>query len=217
MSVTIITCTRFDRPALLERCKASVAAALPPGGQHVILECNTGDADWARTRVLAAQAHPLVAFVDDDDYIAPDAITRCVAALEATGLGAACTNDVFVDLHGNAMPRMTLPKTYQGAAAHPMVIHHLCVMRGALVDSKALELHNRYGLGVDWFIRSSVALRHGCVHVPIDGYFWTQHEDQHTQQTREQYMLRMKAMRRAIRETWPLAFRGNLPIASTPH
>jgi hypothetical protein len=209
--LTVITHTKNERPELLERCKASVAAALPDGAQHLIIEC-PDRATWNKRRVSDAIDHDIVAFVDDDDYISKDSLTLCLEALDKTGLAAVCTNEVIVDIDEKIIGKGMGRKTYLDATVHPRVVHHLCILRGKLIDPKAVEFNNRFGVGIDWFIRQSVVQQHGCVHVPIDGYFWTQHPGQHTIHTRNLYMESMREMQSLIRETWPAKFKGAMPI-----
>lgn len=209
--LTVITHTKFERPKLLERCKRSVAAALPDGARHLIIECKDKD-EWVQRRVQDAREHDIIAFVDDDDYIAPNSLKLCLAAMEQSGLAAACTDEVEVDLNENVLQRVRTKKTYMDSTIHPRIIHHLCLMRGKLVDEKAIELHRHFGVGIDWFIRESVVLQYGCIHVPIDGHFWTQHPGQDTIHSRTRYSQEMRGMQAAIRETWPSKFRGRLPV-----
>ena len=199
--LTVITHTKHERPELLERCKASVSAALPEGGQHLIIEC-PDRATWNKRRVADALDHNIVAFVDDDDYVHPDAFTFCLHAMEKSGLGAACTDEVLVNLDETARRSSTGKKTYLDSTVHPRVIHHVCTMRGNLIDPRCVEFNDRFGVGIDWFIRESVVLKHGCVHVPMDGYYWTQHPGQHTIHSRQLYQNSMRDMQQLIRETW---------------
>lgn len=210
--LSVITHTKLERPELLERCKASVAAALPEGAQHLVIHCPDRET-WVNRRLLDAKAHDLIAFVDDDDYIHPDALKRCLAAMQQTGLGAACTDEVTVHLDGKVIANVLGKKGYYESTIHPRVIHHLCVMKGSLIDERVVEFHNRFGVGIDWFIRESVVLRHGCVHVPIGGYFWTHHPGQHTVHTRVKYSTSMREMQALIRSTWFGPFNGPLPVA----
>lgn len=209
--LTVITHTKLERPELLKRCKDSVAAALPPGGQHLVIECPDRKT-WVERRVSDAMAYDLVAFVDDDDYVSKDSFKLCLKAIEKYGLAAACTNEVQVDIDEKPIRDVRGKKTYIDATVHPRVIHHLCVIRGKLIDPRVVEFNDRFGVGIDWFIRQSVIQQHGCVHVPIDGYFWTQHPGQHTIHSRNLYMNSMRAMQQLIRETWPAKFKGDLPI-----
>jgi hypothetical protein len=212
--ITVLTHTRHDRPDLLERCVNSVQAALPLGGRHLIVEKQKYD-DWVHSRVHDAKEHDLVAFVDDDDFIPPDALRICLDAIQSTGLGAAVTNEVEVDLSGKTIQRAFGDRAYHHAAIHPRVVHHLCVLRGNLIDERAIELHKRFGVGIDWFIRQSVVQQHGCVQVPIDGYFWTQHQNQHTAETQLKYGQNIGRMCQAIRETWPAKHFGKMPTFVT--
>lgn len=209
--LTVITHTRNERPELLERCRKSVAEALPPGAQHLVIEC-PDRATWVRRRMSDAMEHDLVAFVDDDDYISKDSLTLCLEALEKTGLAAACTDDVDIDIDGKILRHSHGKKTYMDATVHPRVIHHLCVLRGKLIDPRVVEFNDRFGVGIDWLIRQSVIQQHGCVHVPIDGYFWTQHPGQMTIHSRNLYMNSMREIQHLIRDTWPAKFTGALPI-----
>jgi hypothetical protein len=210
--LTVITHTAHKRPELLERCKRSVAAALPEGGQHLIIERGT-KAEWTQHRAVDTIGLDLVAFVDDDDYISPDSLKTCLAALEQTGLGAACTNEVEVDESGKFISRAFGEKDYFAATLHPRVVHHVTVMRAGLIDvPRATELGLTYHVGIDWFIRQSVIQRYGCVSVPIDGYFWTQHPGQHTLHTRQLYASNMAAMGQEIRRAWPAKFTGKMPV-----
>lgn len=211
MTLTVITHTKFERPELLERCKSSVALALPSGAQHLVIECEDR-ATWVRRRVQDAREHDVIAFVDDDDCVHPDAFKLCLKAMDQTGLGSACTDEVEVDVNGNQLRRAFGKKTYYDSTIHPRVIHHVCLMRSKLIDPRCAEFHNMFGVGVDWFIRQSVVQQHGCVHVPIDGHFWTQHPGQHTMHTRELYAKSMRSMQSLIRETWPAKFSGPLPV-----
>jgi hypothetical protein len=187
-----------------------VEAALPPGAEHKIIECHS---DWARARAIAALDHEIVAFVDDDDYISESSLSTCLAAL-GHGLGSACTVEVRVDEDGIILGRTTGIKTYEGAAIHPMAIHHLFMFRGNLVDPRILDLISTLDVGVDWMIRASVALQHGCWSIPTDGYYWTSHPGQHTIDFQARYCQLMPETKATIRRLWFGAFRGSLPTFS---
>jgi glycosyltransferase involved in cell wall biosynthesis len=209
--LTVITHTKFERPELLERCKASVAAALPEGAQHLVIEC-PDRTTWNRRRVSDAIDHDIVAFVDDDDYVHPDAFKLCLRAMEESGLGAACTDEVIVYLDNTRQYKSTGQKTYLDSTVHPRVVHHVCTMRGNLIDSRSVEFNDRFGVGIDWFIRESVILQYGCIYVPMYGYYWTQHPGQHTIHSRQLYQNSMRSMQQLIRETWLDKFKGPLPV-----
>lgn len=209
--LTVITHTRVDRPELLARCKDSVSKALPKDAEHLIIECKD-ESTWAKARLDAALNTDLVAFVDDDDFVHPDAFNLCLAALEQSNLGAACTFDCTVDIQGNKLRESTGERTYFSSALHPRVVHHLCVMRSNLIDKKSLDLHNKFGVGIDWFMRQSVVQQHGCITVPMIGYYWTEHPGQHTSKTRRIYGPNIGDMSKLIRQTWPAKYNSKLPI-----
>lgn len=196
---------------MLDRCTQSVARACArlPGSKHIILETPTREL-WARSRIEEAQKHEFVTFVDDDDFIAEDSLRLSYEAIMQTGLGSSIVNETQVDVDGNTIRETTGVRTYELAALHPQVVHNLCVVRGSLVDPRAFELHSAFGMGIDWFIRQSVVQRYGCVTVPIQGYFWTQHQD--TMHTKEGYGPMIAEMSYAITSTWPAKFYGRFPI-----
>jgi hypothetical protein len=198
--LTVVTLTRNERPNLLARCKESVKAAMPAGGKHCVIECLS---DFANTRFMASQIDEFVAFVDDDDTIHPDSLKLCLLALKSTGFGLAVTNEIMVNLEGKLIQHLRGEKSYGGISKHPRTIHHLCVFRSNAVDHKALELNTQFGIGIDWFIKASAALKYGAVHVQIDGYSWTQHEHTMTRKDNPIYNDRFIEMGEAIRNTWP--------------
>lgn len=188
-----------------------MAAALPSGAKHLVIGCKDYE-DWAQRRATDAMGHELVAFVDDDDTVHPDAFNLCLRAIEETGLAAACTDELEVDLNGRVLAKSTGEKSYFTASLHPRVVHHVCVMRGDLIDPRVTEFHKRFGVGIDWFIRSSVVMTGGCAHVPMFGHNWTQHPGQHTSSTRILYAKHMREMTNLIRSTWPARFSGKFPV-----
>lgn len=200
--ITIVTHTQFKRPELLERCKKSVAAALIPGSQHIIIECNS---NFAQARFDATQLNEFVAFVDDDDTISVDSIRKTYDAIVATGAGAATTNEATVDVDGRIIGVNTSRKFYGGATMHPRVIHHLTMLRATSVDAKALDLANKFKVGICWLIKSSAVMsKEGAVHVPIIGANWTMHRENTAQHVGESalYSASLRDIGRAIRSTW---------------
>lgn len=213
MNLTVITHTKFERPELLKRCQKSVDEALPLGAVHKIIHADSGE-EWVKSRLKSALEHEYVCYVDDDDYLHPDSLKLCMRAIQEYGLAAACTDEVEVDSSGTVLRRSNGEKSYFAAAIHPRVIHRICVLRGDLVDPRVVEFNNRFGVGIDWFICQSVVQPHGCVYVPIDGYFWTQHSGQLTNLAQQRYNSQIREMSQLIRQTWPAQFSGLLPVLS---
>ena len=208
--LSVVTNTRFERPELLERCKVSVAAALPDGcSSHEIIPIYS---DWGRNRYESFRINEYVAVVDDDDTIHPDSIKKCLAALEATGAGYAFTNEVVVDTSLNIlMPADPAVKTYIGIGTHPRTAHHLGVFRRSALNEKALELHNKFNLGIDWFATACAAFSEGgAVYVPMNGYYWTRHDKQDTITHKGAYDASIGTMGQAIRSTFKMPF-GRIP------
>ncbi|HEX5740618.1 MAG TPA: glycosyltransferase, partial [Pilimelia sp.] len=124
-SVTAVVPTR-DRPALLRRTLASVAAQDYPGplttivvhdqtapdhsvaGPAVRVLANTrapGLAGARNTGILAADSE-LVAFCDDDDVWAPDKLRRQVALLRERPAAEFATCAIAVEFQGASTPRL---------------------------------------------------------------------------------------------------------------
>lgn len=198
MSLTVVTHTQHSRPDYLKQCIESVERALPSGAKHKIVYCPNYQT-WGRARLDAVLSDEFVAFVDDD-LVAPQAIKACLEALEATGAGIACTNEVLIDQHGAVMLRVDARKNYMGVSSHPRTLHHLCLFRSSAVDPRALDFHYQYGHGIDWLMKASAALQHGAIHVPIDGYYWRQHDGT---MTKRKNSPDLPPVTQLIRGTWP--------------
>lgn len=212
MTLTVVTHTRFDRLELLEKCKASVAAALPPGANHVVIPCYD---NWAQARLDAMQLDQFVAFVDDDDTVHPLALKYCLDAIQQHNAGVACTNEATVRLDGSIIHEHKRVKMYGGIPVSPRTIHHLCLIRTERVDPRALDLHDKYGMGADWFIKASAALRGGAIHVPMIGYYWTQHDDTMTTRRGTAFNEHIGAMANDIQALWPFQG-GRIPTYTIP-
>jgi hypothetical protein len=184
-----------------------------PGSKHIVVETPTPQA-WAQSRMEHACSHEFVTFVDDDDFIAEDSLKLSFDAIIGSGMGSSIVNETQVDIEGKIIRETTGIRRYELATIHPQVVHNLCVIRGALADPRALELHNKFGMGIDWFIRQSVVQRYGCIAVPIQGYFWTQHPT--SMHNMEEYRTQLPLMSNAIRRTWPAKFQGNFEIWQLP-
>lgn len=148
MSLIVVTQTRFTRPEWLEQCKESVAAALPPGAVHLIL--NSPSEHWSTLRHEATQASEFVAFVDDDDIIDPLSLKLLLKALQTSNAGMACTNESTADIDlKNIKPMPDVPKIYERIRTQPRELHHLRMYRASAIDKTSLDLNNEIGCGID--------------------------------------------------------------------
>jgi hypothetical protein len=196
MSLTVATLTQFTNADGLSRCKTSIANALPSGGKHVIIPCyNT----FERDRYESLFIDEYVAVVDDDDTIDPHSLRLCVEALqENPTVGLAFTNEVIVSPTGEQTYGNTNRRTWLEVAIHPRTIHHLAVFRSSMVCHEAKQLSDRFGFGIDWFLRATTALTHGAIHVNYPGYFWHQHHAMMTHQFRNRYAAHHRDMGMAL-------------------
>ena len=155
----------------------SVADALPRGGVHHIIPCsgNLMEARWE-----ALNLGPHVCFVDDDDTIHKDALVRGMMAFGIyKNAGLVFTDEVHVNPDGSPIHHNRGQRFYKEIELTATRIHHLAIIRTDAVNPGAFKMAEDNHLAVEWLIKATAALEHGAVHVPMDGYFWTQHPEQH--------------------------------------
>lgn len=212
--ITVVTHTNNKRPALLERTVSSVEAALVPNTRHVILECYE---NWAQARYDATQLDDYVVFVDDDDTIASESLRLCLECLAAhPGVGLIITNEIEVDLEGNALKFVDGVRTYSTISHHPRVAHHMCVINRRFVDPEVVALHNQFGVGIDWAIKTSAALQGTAVHIPVFAYKWTQHKDNMFTQEKAAFSKAIPLLSQAFRARWGLPKDNSVPVWTPP-
>lgn len=203
--LTVVTHTQFNRPEFLERCKESVAKALPANAEHKIILL---DGNFEHGRYDAFKLDEFVALVDDDDTIHPDSISMCLDALTSTDSDMAFTNEVVVDEKGNKISAGDRSiRTFYGLSSGPRHAHHLVMIRTSAISPKALELGIKYGAGIEWFITVSAAFsRNKAIHVPLDGYNWTIHGKNRCltpiDDYRNAFRFRSSEMRKDINTIW---------------
>ena len=178
MSLTVVTQTNTDWNRDLTKCIESVEAALPPGAKHVIIKCDSDYDKFMQVRYNSMKLDDYVVFVDDDDYISPDSLILAQEALIKTDAGFAFTNEVKVYEDGKIVPSI-FTKNYNLISAHPQMIHHMCVYNTKYVTERSIECALRHGRGIEWIIKVDAASNAGAIHVPIVGYYWVQHAEQH--------------------------------------
>jgi GT2 family glycosyltransferase len=86
----------------------------------------------ATNDALARAGGELVALVDHDDTLEPDAIERCVAALVATSADAVYTDQDTIDARGRPVWTFHKPDWSPEYLRHVMYVGHLLVVRRAL-------------------------------------------------------------------------------------
>lgn len=178
LSLTVVTHTDPRRARDLGPCLASVQAALTPACRHVVipLAAETEDAFFA-ARYAALQLGEVVAFVDDDDTISPDALRLCLEALADNTLGVAFTDCMIVCTDGVAR-RAPPCRDYQAICRSPSALHHLAAIRTAYVSDRCLRLARQYQCGIEWLMKAEAALSQGAVRIPHIGYYYVNHPQQ---------------------------------------
>lgn len=213
--LTVVTNTRGGSETL-ERCRASVADALPQGAIHKVITIEDMET-FNENRYKSSLVDELVAFVDDDDMIHPDSLRLCLEAIQSTNANLAFTDEVIVnnvDINVRSIQNtklVTKIKTYKGIARTPLEAHHLCIMRTSAIKPIALELALRHGRGIEWLLNTSCALSgRGAVYIPFIGYYWIRHPMQRTQ-THPYKIATISAISNSIRATW------NVPDINIPN
>ena len=171
MKVLVITHTAGNRSNELDRCKQSVANQLDEGDLHQVIHTT----DLMKARWDSLQLADYIAWVDDDDYIMNDSLRLCKQAIQKHDVGIAFTNEF---LYEGAVHRAQ--RFYSDVATVPSAIHHLCLLKTSLIPESVWHDYVRIGMGLEWLIKGYLALKFGAIHVPVDGYHWTQHSNQHS-------------------------------------
>lgn len=180
MNLRVVTVTHSGRRGdWLRECMDSVADSLPAGARHVVIGSRNDASAWMVDQWNATHGADWVAFVDDDDILAPGALQACLDALRDTGASMAFTDEQEVDEAGQHLRMgMTGPRTLRDIAMHPRCAHGCAVFRRAAVPDAAFDTAKREGIGLDWLMRASAGLIGGAVHVPMVGYRWRRHAGQ---------------------------------------
>lgn len=202
MKLAIITLTSGDRTTYLADCLNSVRAGMPGGSTHQVTVCRGGDFQRTRWGTTFNAPAEYVAWVDDDDLVTRDALSRCIKALDDTGAGLAFTDEGRIDSIGKEFGNIKARKvTSRDLAMHPRTAHHLAVVRRSCLAPVVLEKAQSIGIGIDWLMRAYAGLVHGAVHVPMVGYLWRDHAGQEskTQAWDRKYLEAMPALRELTR------------------
>jgi hypothetical protein len=197
VGLTIITNTAGNRPRQLEQCCDAVSDMLPPGANHKVIHAN----DFHAMRWAALDVDDVVAWVDDDDLVTGDSIRRCWDAMQHTGAGLVFTWEQIVP--GRSQRYNVLTHTRQ-IIEHPRAAHHLAMFRTAGVRPECRTLTEKYGVGLEWFMKASAACSHaGAVQLPYIGYIWRDHGKNYSRQQRynAQYASKRIAMSREM-DAW---------------
>jgi len=177
MGLTVVTHTMKSWGRDISKCVESVAAAMPLGGKHAIIDLDTCPQDYQKARYEALKLDEYIVFVDDDDYVSVDSLKLCFDAINKTGAGIAFTNEVMINVDGSKTIN-NRQVNYNMLPLHPQIVHHMTMIRTTAVSTKPIELALKHNCGIEWMMKADAALHHDAIHVPIEGYFWVQHAKQ---------------------------------------
>jgi hypothetical protein len=188
-----------------------VEKALLPGMKHKIILCSD-PASFDRMRFESFHLDDYVGIVDDDDVITENALSDCISAIEANNLDLVFTDEnLLYENTATICPSRRGKRSYLGIASTPVEAHNLFVVRGASIDPKALDIVLRYGTGVEWVTKASVALTGKVGHIEKPHYLWTQRTSSYSKNYRDHFNKVHLQMRNDIKDTWPIP-KGCIPV-----
>lgn len=176
--ITVVTHHNPHRDIDVTRCIQSVNAALQPGDKHIFIECDGKNyADFAKARFDALKLGDYVCFVDDDDYISIDALSiarRCI--IDNPNVGLYFTRE-SKDFRGDII-QCKAGDSYECLVKSATAIHHLSIFNTKYLNKECLDVAIQAECGIEWALRCWMALQHGAIHIPIEGYFHVLHDQQ---------------------------------------
>ncbi len=197
MGLTVVTHTYYRDRDLLKRTCESVEKALPAGATHKVIPCYD---NWYRARFDAVMSDDFVVFVDDDDTIDEGGLSMAYDLAKKYQPGVICTDENEVRLDGTVIRKCQTIKSYKGAMAHPRLCHHLCLINRDYVSEDVIKLHQKYDKGIDWFMKTSAAVKGTGIHLATYSYNWTVH--QNTMTTNSDYRLVLGPMAYDMAQLW---------------
>jgi hypothetical protein len=173
MALSRIVLTPWDgqNEDLLERCKESVKES---GIEHVVIRC---DKDWQVRIFELRDCADMVATVDADDIVYPNALKSSFDLLESSGVALVHTDEVRIDMNDRVVSCTACgDQTPFDIASSPTAVHHLVVTRKGAMTDRPLKAYSTVGVLLDWAMRVEAASKsgkfHGIMRNPMFGYGW---------------------------------------------
>ena len=209
MTVAVVTHTHEHWQRDMTRCVNSVDAALPDGCEHIVIGLDTDYDGFIEARYAALKLADIIIFVDDDDYISPESIRLCLAALAATDAGLAYTRESLVFSDGNQL-NSAVCTHYEAISRSPSAIHHMAAIQSSAVTERSIILAREYGCGIEWIMKAEAALTQGAIHIPHTGYYYVQHQGQVSHAVSERFAKAIKPISDELR-SWR-GRTGSIPV-----
>ena len=215
MPITIVTHTNPAAGRDITRSVESVEAAIEgvSGVTHKIIEHDGDPISFLKARWDATKLDDYVIFVDDDDYIPKNAIKLCKLALDDNpDVGLIYTREMKVMPDGRVVGSGIIALPYHTAILTSNMVHHLSVMNTKYITNESLDLVLKYDYGCEWAMRSEAISKGGALHIPMVGYYWVQHDNQHHKTyTGNLAEANRKAMVKEMQAMWPMKYTGMIP------
>jgi hypothetical protein len=176
-SVDVVTL--HSRDDWFAECKASIPAEC----NHIITKVDRPaklGAEYAKAFSLASA--PFVTWVDDDDMMEHAALGPCLQVLEDPTVAAVWTNYVKIDSEGCLLSRHThegVIFSVDNMLVDYVHVHQLVVARTELVKRTLPFVSRAVGRGSLTAMVCMLAEFGQILPVPVFGYRWRQHNDNH--------------------------------------
>jgi hypothetical protein len=217
MNLTVITHTNPDWNRDISKCIQSVKDALPAGCKHEIIELKEPE-KLAYARYDAIKLNDIVVFVDDDDYIPKDSLHYVLEAMRKYQPGVVYTYETKVYKDGRQELGEKKVK-YDQFPLNPQIVHHMTAFNTKCITSRCIDLANSSGIRgtIEWLMRTDAAYNNGALCVPINGYYWVQHDKQHhrRQDVHKIFIDSNRDITKEMKKWYELStYRGAVPMLS---
>lgn len=216
-NLTVITHTNPTWKRDISKCIQSVNDALPAGCRHEIIEL-TNPEKLVQARYDVMSINDIIVFVDDDDYIPKDSLHYVLETMRKHKPGVVYTYETLVYKDGRQELRKKAVN-YDQLPSNPQIIHHMTAFNTKFVTPRSINLANTSGQrgAIDWLIRTDATYNGGAICVPINGYFWVQHNKQHHRrhEVHKTFIDTQRDVSIELRKWYGLSkYRGPIPILS---
>lgn len=181
------------------------------GCKHKIVVCSK-PTDFNRLRYESSLCDEFVAFVDDDDVIAENALQICVDKLLIHDADLMFTDEYLLwEANESLTDGRRGRRTYEEIASSPIAAHHLVTYKSSMIQSLCLDMANEFNIGIEWFI-TNCCMRNGkTIHIPLALYTWTQRYNQHNKVNNILFNGQFSKMKKTIAQVWDTP-KGLVPV-----
>jgi len=190
--LTIITHCNVNRDIDRSKCFDSIERALgllDCDWNILPLDCKTHNDFLIARHESVTSRKGFIAFVDDDDWIEPDAIRLLLGAIEQNPNTGIVYSDEGI-AHDNCDIICSKAGTEYGDMLYGAGrMHHICAINSEHVTSTSLHIALKAGCGIEWAMKAQAELTAGAVYIPKKLYNYRIHNDRITNQVSKNFNL----------------------------